>query len=58
LPPPAQGEKEAWWTLLAGDKANVLTVFASCPFELLKAGRANARRAMPLGLVVGKLYPD
>ncbi len=58
LPPPVQGEKEAWWTQLAGDKTNVLTVFASCPFEILKAGRSNARRAMPTGLVVGKLYPE
>lgn len=58
LSPPVQGEKDSWWPLLAGDKANVLTVFASCPFEVLKAGRSNARRAMPMGLIVGKLYPE
>ncbi len=58
LPPPDEGEKEAWWPLLANNKANVLTVFASCPFEGLKAGRSNARGAMPKGLIVGKLYPE
>jgi len=58
LPPPAEGDKDIWWPLLAGDKANVLTVFASCPFEALKAGRSNARNALPKGLIVGKLYPE
>ena len=58
VPPPAADEKEAWWSLLASDKKNVLTVFASLPFETLKAGRSNARRALPMGLVVGKLYPE
>lgn len=58
VPPPVQGEKDSWWPLLAGDKANVLTVFATLPFEPLKAGRSNARRAMTSGLVVGKLYPE
>ncbi len=58
VPPPIQGEKDSWWPLLAGDKANVLTVFATLPFEPLKAGRSNARRAMSSGLVVGKLYPE
>ncbi|MFA6280607.1 MAG: chorismate mutase [Bdellovibrionales bacterium] len=58
VPPPAQDEKDAWWPLLTADKANVLTVFQSMPTEILKAGRSNARRAMPMGLVVGKLYPE
>ncbi|NTU77045.1 MAG: hypothetical protein HGA90_04440, partial [Alphaproteobacteria bacterium] len=58
VPPPAAGEKDNWWPLLVGDKANVLTVFATLPFETLKVGRSNARRAMPSGLVVGKLYPE
>ena len=58
IPPPAAGEKDSWWPLLAGDKANVLTVFQCVPMEILKAGRSNARRAMPFGLVIGKLYPE
>jgi len=58
VPPPAPGEKEAWWPLLAGDKSNVLTVFATMPFENLKIGRSNARRSLPTGLVIGKLYPE
>ncbi len=58
VPPPAQDEKDAWWPLLTADKANVLTVFQSMPTEVLKAGRSNARRAMPMGLIVGKLYPE
>lgn len=58
VPPPVQGEKDSWWTLLAADKANALTVFQSLPFETLKAGRSNARRSMPMGLIVGKLYPE
>ena len=47
VPPPVAGEKDSWWPLLAGDRKNVLTVFASLPFETLKPGRANARRALP-----------
>ena len=43
--------------MLAADKKNVLTVFASMPFEIVKPGRNNARNAMPMGLIVGKLYP-
>ena len=58
VPPPTAGDKDAWWPLLASDKQNVLTVFASMPFEIVKAGRSNARNAMPMGLVVGKLYPE
>lgn len=58
VPPPAAGDKDSWWPLLSGDKANVLTVFAILPFEPPKAGRSNARRAMPSGLIVGKLYPE
>lgn len=58
VPPPAQGEKDSWWPLLASDKSNVLTVFSILPFEPLKIGRSNARRSLPTGLVVGKLYPE
>jgi len=58
VPPPVQGEKDSWWPLLANDKANVLTVFHSAPTEILKAGRSNARNAMPMGLIIGKLYPE
>lgn len=58
VPPPVQGEKDGWWSLLAADKANAMTVFQSLPFETLKAGRSNARRSMPGGLIVGKLYPE
>ena len=58
VPPPAPNEKDVWWSLLAGDPKNILTVFASLPFENLKPGRSNARRAMPSGFVVGRLYPE
>ncbi len=58
VPFPKEGEKDAWWPMLAGDKKNVLTVFASMPFEHLKAGRSNARHSLPGGLIVGKLYPE
>ncbi|MDD3182508.1 MAG: chorismate mutase [Alphaproteobacteria bacterium] len=58
IPPPVQGEKDSWWSLLAADKSNVLTVFQSVPSEILKAGRANARNVLPMGLVIGKLYPE
>jgi len=58
VPPPAPNEKDSWWPLLAGDKKNVLTVFSSLPFEMVKPGRSNARNALPMGLVVGKLYPE
>jgi chorismate mutase len=58
VPPPAAGEKDSWWPLLANDKKNVLTVFASVPFEVLKPGRGNARNALPSGLIIGRLYPE
>jgi len=58
VPFPLADDKDAWWPLLAGDKKNVLTVFATLPFETLKAGRTNARNAMPNALVIGKLYPE
>lgn len=58
VPPPKANDKDAWWPLLASDKKNVLTVFASAPFETVKPGRNNARRALPMGLIVGKLYPE
>ncbi|MDR3451056.1 MAG: chorismate mutase [Alphaproteobacteria bacterium] len=58
VPLPDAKDKDAWWTLLAADKKNTLTVFAIVPFENLKAGRSNARNSMPGGLVVGKLYPE
>ncbi len=58
VPFPKENDKAAWWPLLASDKKNILTVFASMPFEVTKAGRNNARNALPAGLVVGKLYPE
>lgn len=58
VPPPAPNDKDAWWPLLAGDKKNVLTVFACLPFETVKPGRSNARASLPVGLIVGKLYPE
>jgi hypothetical protein len=58
VPFPQAGEKDAWWPLLVSDKKNILTVFATLPFEALKVGRSNARNAMPCGLVIGKLYPE
>ncbi|MDD3371721.1 MAG: chorismate mutase [Alphaproteobacteria bacterium] len=58
VPFPKQGEKDAWWPLLASNKKNVLTVFASMPFENLKTGRSNVRKSLPHGLVLGKLYPE
>ncbi|MBV8060868.1 MAG: chorismate mutase [Alphaproteobacteria bacterium] len=58
VPPPVAGEKDIWWSLLANDKKNVTTVFASLPFENLKAGRSNVRNSLPMGLAVGRLYPE
>jgi len=58
VPPPQANDKDAWWPLLAADKKNVLTVFACLPFEMLKHGRHNARNSLPMGLIVGKLYPE
>lgn len=58
VPMPAAGDKDAWWPLLVNDKKNVLTIFAALPFEGLKAGRSNARNALPSGLIIGKLYPE
>jgi chorismate mutase len=58
VPPPAANDKDAWWPMLASDKKNVLTVFASVPNEFLKPGRSNARMTLPMGLVIGKLYPE
>jgi chorismate mutase / prephenate dehydratase len=58
VPPPAANDKDAWWPLLAGDKKNVLTVFACLPFESVKPGRSNARLTLPMGLIVGRLYPE
>jgi chorismate mutase len=58
VPPPVAGEKDAWWPLLVADKANTLNVIAALPFEPLKPGRSNARRILPSGLVVAKLYPE
>ncbi|MDX2027843.1 MAG: chorismate mutase [Alphaproteobacteria bacterium] len=58
VPPPQANDKDNWWPLLAGDKKNVLTVFACLPFESVKPGRNNARNSLPMGLVVGKLYPE
>jgi len=58
IPPPVQDEKDLWWPLLADIKSKGLTIFQSLPFETVKVGRSNARRAMPKGLIVGKLYPE
>jgi chorismate mutase len=58
VPPPSANDKDAWWPLLAADKKNVLTIFACLPFETVKAGRSNARNALPMGLIIGKLYPE
>ncbi|MCL2469726.1 MAG: chorismate mutase [Alphaproteobacteria bacterium] len=58
VPPPAADEKESWWPLLASDKSNSVTIFQAAPMEVLKAGRSNARRALPMGLLVGRLYPE
>jgi len=58
VPPPAANDKDAWWPLLAGDKKNILTVFASLPFETVKPGRSNARLTLPMGLIIGRLYPE
>ncbi len=58
VPFPTEKDKDAWWPLLVGDKKNILTVFATIPFENVKAGRSNARNSLPSALVVGKLYPE
>jgi chorismate mutase len=58
VPFPEADEKDAWWPLLAADKKNILTVFATLPFEVVKVGRSNARKSMPQALVIGKLYPE
>lgn len=58
VPFPSEKDKDAWWPLLASDKKNALTVFATLPFEIPKAGRSNARQSLPNGLIVGKLYPE
>ena len=58
VPPPHANDKDAWWPLLAADKKNILTVFACLPFETVKPGRNNARNTLPMGLIVGKLYPE
>ncbi|MDE2028940.1 MAG: chorismate mutase [Alphaproteobacteria bacterium] len=58
VPFPKDGDKDAWWPLLVGDRKSALTVFATLPFEQLKAGRGNARNPAPAALAVGKLYPE
>ncbi|MDD3029630.1 MAG: chorismate mutase [Alphaproteobacteria bacterium] len=59
VPFPQDGDsRDAWWPLLANEKKNGLTVFATLPFEMPKAGRSNARDSLPRGLVLGPLYPD
>jgi len=58
VPPPEQGEKDSWWLSLMAEKANAITVFQSMPSEILKAGRSNARNGLPMGLIVGKHYPE
>jgi chorismate mutase/prephenate dehydratase len=58
VPFPQANDKDSWWPLLAADKKNVLTVFATLPFEISKPGRGNARNAIPQALAIGKLYPE
>ena len=58
VPPPETEDKDSWWPLLAAEKNNALTIFQAAPMENLKAGRSNARHALPMGLLVGKLYPE
>lgn len=58
VPPAATADKDSWWPLLVNDKKNVMTVFAALPFETMKVGRSNARNALPMGLIIGKLYPE
>lgn len=58
VPMPTEKDKDVWWPLLAGDKKNTLSVFATLPFETLKPGRANARNALPQAVAVGRLYPE
>lgn len=58
VPYPQPGDKDPWWPILAGDKKNVLTVFATLPFDNPKPGRNNARNSMPSALVLGRLYPE
>jgi chorismate mutase len=58
VPPPKANDKDAWWPLLAADKKNILTVFQCLPFETVKPGRSNARNSLPMGLIVGRLYPE
>jgi chorismate mutase len=58
VPFPQANDKAAWWPLLAADRKNTLTVFATLPFELPKAGRVNARNSLPAALAIGKLYPE
>lgn len=58
VPHPLPDDKDLWWPLLAGDKANNLCVFQILPFEPLKAGRSNARNSLASGVIVGRLYPE
>jgi chorismate mutase len=58
VPFPQADDKDAWWPMLASDKKNILTVFATLPFEAPKIGRGNARNATPAALIIGKLYPE
>ncbi len=59
LPPPTEGEKAPWWPLLLEPATkDSLVVFAMLPFEPLRPGRGNARRALPMGLIVGPLDPE
>lgn len=58
LPPPEPDDKNPWWPSLTEDESRGITIFQSLPFETLKAGRSNARNAMPKGVIVGKLYPE
>ncbi len=58
VPPLPASDKDSWWPMLAADTKNNLTIFACLPFEVPKVGKHNARNALPMGLLVGKLYPE
>lgn len=58
LPFPDEKDKTPWWTLLTEAHQSNLAIFGAIPFEILKAGRNNARNTLPQGLLVGPLYPE
>jgi hypothetical protein len=58
VPAPNVDAQDAWWPLLTESKVKGLTVFQSLPFEKMKAGRSNARNALPQGFMIGQMYPE